>query len=362
MLFVFFINLIISTVYIALMGNHYAKYKLPNRVLFTLMSPIFFLWILICGGQYDVGTDYFSYLEIFNGETSTIYRHGEYLFHYIVVFCNYIGLKGQSLFFVFYGIGFLFLFSVLKRLEIRYIFIYIILYITMSNLFNNQLNILRQSMAIYIGTYGTILYLENKKIHSIIVVFFASLMHTSALIFLVIHFVFSFYTTQKTIYFLMLMLSFIIGFLFKIEWVDLLLNVDFLPPHYLYHIQSGRIEYSLISRLLTKYIFIPFYLLSIIQCVGKNSLTKIETHLFFIGFLSFCLRLIMVNLLLLSRISDSFLLLSIFPIYFYFRETLKKRYYAIFSICILILFTMYFLKTIIFSTPGKEYFYRSIYL
>jgi hypothetical protein len=300
-------------------------------------------------------------MKNFNGERNYRFRNGEFLFSFIIRICAYIGLKGQSLFFVFYAIGFFFFFLIIKRLQIRYIYLYIILYITVSNVFNNQLNILRQMLALYIGTYSIILYIENKKLSSIISILIASRIHFAALVFFAIYVIRLFYTEKQRLYYIFLIVSIAFGLLFKIEWLNILLNIKFLPWGYLNYISNGTIEYQNISRILTKYIFIPFYLLASISLVGKNKLTKKESILFFIGFISFCLRIAVINLDLFSRITESFLLLSIFPIYFYFREILKKKQWFWFFLIIWSLFLLYFLKTIMFSTPGREYFYRSIY-
>jgi hypothetical protein len=296
----------------------------------------------------------------FNGEKNYFFRNGEFLFSFIIMICNYVGLKGQALFFVFYAIGFFFFFLILKRLQIRYIYLYVILYITVSSLFNNQLNLLRQILALYIGTYSIILYLENKKLPSIILILIASRIHLSALGFFVIYLIRLFYTEKQSVYYILLVVSIALGLLFKIEWLNILLNIKILPWEYLNYI-NNEIEYQNISRVLTKYIFIPFYLFAIISLVGKNKLTKKESMLFFIGFISFCLRIVTLNITLFSRIAESFLLLSIFPVYFYFREILKKKQCFWFSLIIWSLFLLYFFKTIILSAPGEEYFYRSIY-
>jgi hypothetical protein len=300
-------------------------------------------------------------MSSFSGERNYFFRNGEFLFSSIIKICNYIGLKGQSLFFVFYAIAFFFFFLTLKRLQIRYMYLYIILYITVSNLFNNQLNILRQILALYIGTYSIILYLEKKKLFSIMLILIASRIHFSALAFFAIYFIRLFYTEKQWVYYILLAVSITFGLLFKIEWLNILLDIKFLPWGYLNHIRSGGVGYRDISRVLTKYIFMPFYLFAIISLVGKNKLTKRESILFFIGFISFCLRIVTANIDLFSRITESFLLLSIFPIYFYFREILKKKRQFWFFLVIWSLFLFYFLKTIILSTPGREYFYRSIY-
>jgi hypothetical protein len=160
-------------------------------------------------------------------------------------------------------------------------------------------------------------------------------------------------------YVLILLSSFLIGLIFKMEWMDLLLNIKWVPAHYLHYIQSGRIEYVQLSRVFSKYIFIPFYLFSIIQLIEKNKLTAIEDKLFLVGFLSFCLRLMTVNLLIVSRVTNSFILLSIIPLYFCFRELLKEKCYAKFWYSMAFVFAIYFFKTIVF--PEESYKYDSVY-
>jgi uncharacterized membrane protein len=78
-----------------------------------------------------------------------------------------------------------------------------------------------------------------------------------------------------------------------------------------------------------------------------------------VGFLSFCLRLMTVNVSIVSRVTNSFVLLSIIPLYFCFREILKEKYYVKFWYSMTFLCAVYFLKTILF--PGESYLYNSIY-
>jgi hypothetical protein len=202
------------------------------------------------------------------------------------------------------------------------------------------------------------LYIERKKLYSIIIIAIASLLHTSALVLYFIYFITLFYTEKKWFYYVLLPFSFIFGFTFKIEWLNIL--NDFTPiGSYAWYIQSGGIDYLPIIVKLTKYIYIPFYIFSITYIVGKNKLTKQESIIFFIGFICFCLRLASLNISLVFRITDTFLLFSIFPLYFYFRELYKDKKYYIFSFSILFLLTIYFFKTIVFA--AEEYMYKSIY-
>ena len=131
---------------------------------FLLFTPLWFIWLLICGGQYGVGTDYFSYYEIFKNVSSDYYYNkSEWLFAWIIEICHDIGLSPQGLFFVFYFINFVFFFKILFRLENKTVFLFVLLYITLSSAFNNQLNGLRQYSAIYIITYAIINFCEDRS-------------------------------------------------------------------------------------------------------------------------------------------------------------------------------------------------------
>jgi hypothetical protein len=155
-------------------------------------------------------------------------------------------------------------------------------------------------------------------------------------------------------------MSCLIGITFKIEWIDFLLNIQQIPNHYLNYVESGRVTYDVpFFRVLSKYIFIPFYLFALLQVIGKNKLTTIEEKLFLVGFLSFCLRLITIKVAMIARVTDFFLLLSILPLYFCFKEMLKDKYYARFCYAMGFLFIVYFFKTLI--VPEDVYLYKSIY-
>ena len=161
---VFFLNYVYSLLLAYLISKNYSRVKVSAGAFLGVLLPIFLIWLSICGGQYDVGTDYWSYYGFFNGEDFYKFRDsGEYLFAWIISLCNSLGLYGQSLFYVFYGINFYFFYLILKRIDLKYIFLFILLYITITGLFNNQLNALRQATAIYMGTYALILIVERKK-------------------------------------------------------------------------------------------------------------------------------------------------------------------------------------------------------
>lgn len=355
---VFLLNYIYSVAYTYLLGKDYSHYRLTSRGLFFLLLPLLLLWLMISGGQDSVGTDYESYMYIFEGNQLDYFKgKHEYLFVAIVSLCNAIGIQGQALFYVFYGINFVFLFFILKRFSIRRIFIFVLLYFTITNLFNNQLNILRQATAIYIGTYATFLVFETKYIKALFFILIATFIHQSAIILLLL-FCFKCLTYKLTprLLLLCLVIAVCLSIILQVDFFSFL--TPFLPDDYAWHIMGGGTSERGILQKMTKYIFIPIYLLAW-QYFRDNKLTKDEVWLFKIGWLSFCLRLSVINVTIISRVSDYFLILSIFPILLYLDHLMVVRKTFLFVSIIFFLSLFYSLKITIFATG--EYLYQSIY-
>lgn len=89
---VFFLNLIFSVAYCIFLDREYANYHKKVSSFFILIL----LWTIIAGSQFDVGTDYHTYLNIFENEDVQVrYRDNsrEYLFFYIVNFLSSLGFS-----------------------------------------------------------------------------------------------------------------------------------------------------------------------------------------------------------------------------------------------------------------------------
>lgn len=355
----FFLNLLFSIVYSFVIGQAYDKKQISSVAFFVLILPLIVIWLLICGGQNGVGTDYEAYLGLFKGELIEQYSDkGEYLFFYIVTWANSIGLKGQILFYIFYGLGFYFFFLIVKRLEISYLFIFILLYLTVSNLFNNQLNGLRQAIATYIGTYAIIQLNENKKWGYFFWCGVAFFLHISSSVFFLVYLFRWIEKVNFKLLYIILLGSFFIGFFLNLEKIFGILPIDQLPMSYAAYIESGKVKETQLLVRLTKYIFIPLYWFSI-SLIKTNKLNKEEAFLYYFGFFAFCFRLLLINIGYISRITESFLLLSLFPLFYYIRELYIQRKLIFFVVLVTGLIIFYFLKTVIF--PTGEYLYNSIY-
>ena len=312
---VYFLNLIYSVVDSYLIGKFTYRAHLSGSAFGLLLLPIFIVWILICGGQDNVGTDYPAYIRLFNGESLDRYEPG---FVFIVNACLSLGIKGQAIYFVFYAIGFFFLGLVLRRIDIKYVFIFILLYISVSGLFNNQLNILRQ----------VILFFLNRIVAAL----------------------------NKRRMILCVLCALILSFVFTSEMLN---HLDFLIPNiYIKFLNSGAIESRSFILKITKYLFVPLYLAALFKYDKDLVLSSTEQKLFKWGIVSLCLRLSLLNMTIISRVSDVFLIVSLYPLLYYFRYLyLKhKRRWGL-AVCYVV--GLYFAKVLLF--PSAEYSYQSIY-
>lgn len=355
---VFLLNYVYSITCTYLLGREYAHVKLSNNALLFLLLPVFLIWLIISGGQDSVGTDYESYIYIFEGNQLDYYiKKNELLFAAIISLFNKCGMHGQALFYVFYAINFIFFFLILKRLPLKQVFLYILLYITVTNLFNNQLNTLRQTTAIYIGTYAAFLIFENKNIKALLFILIASLIHQSGLILLFLYVLKYISKIQSSRFFLICLCgAFVLSLLLQVNSINLIVNI--LPDDYAWYVARDRLEERDFLNKLTKYAFIPIYIMSL-SCLHKNYLTAKENVLFKCGWIAFCLRLSFINLMLVSRVVDYFLLLSILPLTFYLYNLFESRKHFLFVSIVFCLSIFYALKVTIFAQA--EYLYDSIY-
>ena len=351
----FFLNLLYSISICYIIGQTYYKYKFSNNALLILLFCFGFIWVIICGGQYYVGTDYPTYLDLFNGNNiEYYYSKNEYLFYYIIAFFNSIGLSGQFLFYIFYLINFIFLFQILKRLNLKTIFIFILLYICFSNIFNNQLNMLRQATAIHICTYAGILYSEGKSKLTNIWIIVASLIHLSSLCMFSL-FLFKKIEKIKIIHLKILLICSTVGMFFISSNIFSYLTY-ILPIHYQAYLEREPTDSSF-TTIFTKLIFIPLFWMSCNQNYNNFSMNK--KRLFQIGFIGFCLKLLLLKIPVVNRLSDYFIILSIFPLYYLLEYLfINNKTKLFFTICMLLI-AFYGAKTVLL--PKAEYLYNSIY-
>lgn len=326
---------------------------------FILFSPIWLVWLLICGGQFEVGTDYSSYYSIFEDVNSGYYyAKGEWLFAYIVETGHSIGLPPQGMFFVFYFCNFLFFFRSASLLEKRYVYLFILLYITLSTVFNNQLNGLRQYSAIYIITYGIVSFYINKSYWKYLFwIMLAGGIHASSYLALPFCFLLHLNISNIKIYYFLVISSSLFSLFGSYNWLTNIVG-SYLPTHYLVYIDSGFNSSNDLIKIATKLFFVPLYLLSI-HTVKDKKITDMDKYLFKIGLFAYSIRLFFLENIIFNRIGQLFVLVAIFPLYIYMKYLYLNGRKKMLLFIIMLLMLFYFAKTLLF--PSGEYLYQSIY-
>lgn len=326
---------------------------------FLMFTPMWLVWLLICGGQYEVGADYYSYYSIFeNVEAEYYYSKGEWFFASVISMGHNIGISPQGMFFVFYFINFFFFLRATFLLERKYIYIWILLFITLSTVFNNQLNGLRQYSAIYILTFGFISFFENRSYwRCLFWIVIAGGIHASS--YLSLPFLFLLHRTniKKHILYILILFSSFFSLFGSFDWLSNIIGSS-LPPHYAIYLNSNFNNSNEFIKVVTKLLFVPFYLFSV-QNVDSKVLTDKDRYLYHIGILAYIVRLFFLENFIFNRIGQLFVLMAVLPLYVYMKYLSIKRRRNLLWFMILLLFFFYLSKTVVF--PSGEYLYQSIY-
>lgn len=357
---VFFLNLLYSIWCTERLNYVYSNSNAPKNFFsyFILFSPLWLVWLFICGGQYGVGTDYFSYYEIFeNVDVDFYYYKCEWLFACIVEFFRFIDIPPQGLFYIFYFINFFFICKILFVFEGKTSFLFILLYICLSTVFNNQLNGLRQYTAICILSYAVISFSLNKSyIRYSFWVLLAAGIHASS--FLLLPFCLLFKVGHFNAKFCLGLI--IGGALFSLtgsfDWLSNTIQ-SYLPKAYAAYIGGDFDRSNEFIKLITKLIFVPIYLLSV-QVLANKDVKGVDKWLYNIGIWAYVIRLCFLENFIFNRVGQLFVLLSVLPIYIYMKYLyMKGKMFCYVLVFIFLLF--YSIKTLFI--PKGEYLYQSIY-
>lgn len=361
----YLINLIIST------SIFYLFYTVrPNKYGFAFASVITILfWTALLGSQYNVGTDYQSYLTIFSYGPSLEYYKDvkkEYGFYYMVKSLKNIGLDGQDFFYVFYLLTSLLFFKFTSLLSKKNVTVIIFLFITVSSLFHYQLNGLRQCTAVFFVSLSALYYYKRRFTLFIILFVMGVLMHKSAIMVLPILFLIDKVRfSWSTLYYIVIFSAFVSLISFDEafdKFLSLIGGLKYLDDYTRYSDGSDYVQDISLLNKITKLVYLPFYLYIIkLYNRKKNSykLSSYELSLFYLGVFSYIFRNVLLISSVTNRLGLFFTLLSIIPLYFLINELIvsKKR---ISTLIVIIVFSIfYLLKIIVF--PVEVYDYKSIF-
>ena len=336
-----------------------SQVKEKNTFYFLIkILPVILLWVVIIGGQYEVGQDYRNYLDFFSHPHYE--TRFEPLFTSLSNFAYNLGVKGQGQFYIYALINAIFVFAASHKLGIRNWGIFYFLLITVSTFFNNQMNGIRQCTAA-VFVYWAFVELYTSKIKGISLMAVAGGFHYSAIVCLAFTYIEKI-TKLLTKYPKILLIA---SCLMSLMPADEQLNqniVELLPDEVLeethYEVyaeeETATASIELIYKL-SKLLLLPLYLLSLVLL--KTGTLSDKDQLFFrFGVLSYSLRCALLINHLIGRFSSYFWIPSILPIY-YLCENLynRKKYVELFFVLVYASF-IYFIKVFMGTAEYKSSF------
>ena len=317
-------------------------------------------WIVIVGGQYNVGADYFPYFYFFSNPT-TVGRF-EPIFTYTSVFLYNIGVTGQFQFFFFAFVNALCFFIAVRKLNISRLMLFFFLFVTISALFNKQMNGIRQCVATFIVFWAFVEFYDA-KLTAVLLIILAAGFHYSALVCLPFFFFkeIVLFATQKPR--LLLLLTLIITLLPLGEVSNRYLFAylpDFIREEtsYITMYEGNDYVYEQVGLQfkLSKLLLLPVYYLSL-DLLKRDYLTDKEQLFFLFGLLAFSLRCVLLMNNLVGRFSYYFWLPSILPIYYYVKYLLDNKFQLKAVACLVYSSIIYFIKVIMAVNEYKYEFF-----
>lgn len=306
-------------------------------------------WIVIIGGQYNVGADYFPYLYFFSSPTTGV--RFEPVFTFTSVFLYDVGVVGQFQFFFFAFVNALCFFIAVKKLNITRVMLFFFLFVTVSTLFNNQMNGIRQCVATFIVFWAFVEFYDA-KFTALLLIILAAGFHYSALVCLPFFFFkeIVLFATKKPR--LLLLLTLIITVLPLGEVANRYIFAylpDFIREETSYAVMYEGNDYVNeqmgLQFKLSKLLLLPVYYLSL-DLLKRDYLTDKERLFFLFGILAYSLRCMLLMNNLVGRFSYYFWLPSVFPIYYYVGYLLDNKFQLKAVSCLVYSSAIYFVKVI----------------
>lgn len=324
--------------------------------LLLYISPFIALWTFFIGGQLNVGTDYYSYLGIFNGKADLSFylNKGEVFFYGLVHAFQSWGFEGQFFFYLF-ALLYVFLYlAIAKNVGHNYTLLFF-LFVTVSTMLHSQMNGIRQCTAVYFVTLALLELLQEKKKNFFVYVILATGFHISAISIIFLFFFRNIILTSRLAKVLIIITA-ILAFIPADEIIKQLIVV---VPQYSHYAESDYLQQGVsVSNKLTKLILFPLYYYSV-SIIETHKISAKDMRIFQFGLFSYLIKTICIVSSVTYRFGHYFFILSIFPLFYYLID-LQKRNFKLYVLSILYLIALYSLKVIVF--PIGEYLYSSVFI
>lgn len=322
--------------------------------------------------QYDVGTDYFTYVDVYNKERrlEVYYNKQEYLFYYLLETLKSFKYPEQSLFVfisLIQSVLIVNVFRIIKnsntQLSLSLLFF---LFIVVTNMQHNQMNLLRSYVAVYAFLNAFLYWSSNKKTKALAFFAFAFYWHKTILLVLPLFLINT--TTAKFIFknkfkvFFFMFFTCISGF--PLNFMQVFVET-FVPMYSKYVSNEGGYGQGGIElvNLLTKLVYFPVMLFSLLIMEKYKSeiySNKVELYCCSLWILTYNIFFLFLHTGLIIRLYHLVVFFNIFPIYYVIKYFFDAKKYSMITLLLVALFSIYFLKVAVF--PSNEFLYDSIVL
>lgn len=305
------------------------KYKVYNVLSFISLLIISYL-------RYNVGTDYFSYYQIYNTIT-TYYKNNAPLFYYLMIFSKKLNFEYSTFLLINSGIYLLIIFYLIKKkVELQYQWVGMFFFLVIYENYFGSLSAIRQATAIALVTFS-LCFDKNKVLIKLLLIIIATMFHKSAIIFIIFLF---FKFPKKLILIKIIFILFFILFIFFNNEIFIILNKIFIIlnlKNYSGYLKISNFNFTI--RNILKFFYSIFY---IIQLYYFNKIYK--KFLINRSYIFYIILGLMLNIFILT----GFIILHRYIAYFYIfyifvMPKIYKNSKKIFRVLIIIVFFINFI-------------------
>lgn len=351
--------LIFCTVYLYLTEKITCK-SLWKQI--VIWFPAFLVYLFPIAFQNNVGSDYPTYYNYFyNNEHIYYFSKNEYFYYYLVELVKYLGIPQLQFVFISVIQTFLIFFTIFKLKKFGYMsWLIFLLFFIVTGIYHNQMNGLRQFVALLTLPLILIFLYERKILKAILLSLFAFFFHASSIIPISIIFLLNIF--YKKINYKFFLIFFLISpFLYFYDWSSFIFNL--LSSNDLFYAKYEESEFNVnkdIDSIFLKFINLPFIFIFLWIFYIKNKDYKGDRLMYLLvclWSLTHFMFLMATNTGVASRIYLYFVFFLVFPLYYI---CVKNK--VIFLFVTLFYLFFYFLKVTIFARNEYIYFLNGAWL